>query len=225
MAKDPHERLKTLKKQREIENLLPEDAVPLTRPTDRDLYNFLEQFTDDYSWREDILSDKMNVNVFEYDTANDSYTVSETEQEKYNIFRWLRDKKYLQFDNNQDGTITVFRVNEDSLYKLMNELHPDIQPATVTYSPSSKIVIFNGKQVGMYTGESHTIFHLLASRPNERISKEAIWRAIGKRAKLKREKDKFSILIDRVRTSVGANKKEINLKGSVTLHANVKIID
>lgn len=35
----------------------------------------------------------------------------------------------------------------------------------------------------------------------------------------------FSILIDRVRTSVGASKEEIKLKYTVTLHAIVNIID
>ncbi len=198
----------------------PEDTTPFGRPTDVALHTFLDKFLEDYSWREDIFRDEIEVSVF-----NDGKREL-SQQYKYDILRWLRKESYIHFTNVQDsGSVLVGSVKDIELYELLATLHPKIIPADIVYSPSTKIVIFNGKRHRMQQGDTYKIFHLLATNPNERITKAQIWRSINKRQTIKREVGSFSSLIARVRTSVGASNDEILLKDEVTLNGQVKISD
>ena len=146
---------------------------------------------------------------------------------KYNILRWLRKEQLLHFATpDDDGWLLVTGVNDIALNELLGSLNPEIVPANIKYSPSTGIVVLNGIRHKMHVNrETHKIFHYLATHPNERISKERIWRCINKRVNSKRDKNSYSSLINRVRTSVGASEKEIFLDNTVTLHAIVEIID
>jgi hypothetical protein len=203
------------------DSTFPEDTLAIVRPTDADLYSYVDKFTEDYSWREDILKDEILLHVFNCE-EQDSIQLG-----NYNILRWLREKKYIQFSNaDENGWILINNVKDDELNKLLGTLHPEIIPADITYSAYDRVVIFNGKRHKMHEGsDSHKIFHLLATHPNERISKARVWRAINQRSSTKRQDNNFSSLIKRVRTSVGATKQEISLKDTVVLNATVKITD
>lgn len=202
------------------DSIFPEDAMPISKPTDVALYTFLDKFLEDYSWREDILREEIELPVF------DSEKRELTQQNKYDILRWLRKGSYIYFTNAQDdGSVLVSNVKDNELHDLLASLHPEITPANIAYSPSTKVVIFNGKKHHMQHGDTYKIFHLLATHPNERITKAQIWRSINKRYTNKREINTFSSLIARVRESVGASNEEIFLKDKVTLHARVIISD
>lgn len=199
----------------------PEDDTPFFRPTDAELYDFVDNFTEKYSWREDIFRDEIDVKVF----SGDNHKLAG--QAGYDVLRWLRKEKFLHFTTvDDDGWLLVSDVDDIALNQLLGTLNPAIKPAEIEYSPSTSIVIFNGVRHSMHSnGESHKIFRYLAMHPNERISKERIWRCINKRVTSKRERNSFSSLIARVRNSVGASDKEILLDNTVTLNATVKIID
>lgn len=198
----------------------PEDTAPVVRPTDADLFTFLDKFLEDYSWREDILRSEILLHIFERDRYEPS------QLHKYDILRWLRDKSFLSFTNtDDDGFLLITNVEEMQLHELVGALHPKIKPAVIEYSPATRVVIFNGKKHRMHASDNHKIFHLLATHPNERISKEKVWRSIGFRHTRKRDIDDFSKLVARVRTTVGASVEEIMLKDNVTLNATVKITD
>ncbi len=203
----------------------PEDAVEFKRPTDVDLYNFLDKFIDNYSWREDIFGDRMDINIFNYDYRQDKYEITEAGQRKYDIIRWLNQARYLSYVNNQNGTVTVHAVKESELDEFITTLCPEIAPATITFSASTKAVVFNGNKKQMQAGKIFKIFQYLAERPNERIPKTDIWRLTGRRDSYKGSKSDLSRNIGNVRTSLGATTDEIQLREFVTLHANVARTD
>lgn len=203
----------------------PEDAHGFKRPTDTDLAAFIDKFVDSYNWREDIHGDKMHLSVFRHDELWGTYVLTPKGQKKYDIIRWLHKNKYFSYINNHDGTVTVYAVDRDRLDDLEMGLHPEIIPAKVSYSPATNLVVFNGRRKQMQTGKNLKIFQYLVERPNERISKTEIWRLIGNRTSLKGATAEFSRVIANVRTSVGATREEIKLEGTVTLHAQVTLID
>lgn len=202
-------------------SVFSEDNAPFFRPPDVVLYNFVDNFTEKYSWREDILRNEINVEVF----SGDSHKLAELVD--YDILRWLRKERFLHFTNvDDDGWLLISDVDDIALNEFLNSLNPEIIPASIEYSPPTGVVTFNGVSHKMHVnGDTHKIFRYLAAHPNERISKERIWRCINKRVTSKRNVNSFSSLINRVRTSVGANDKEILLSNTVTLNAIVKIID
>ncbi len=202
-----------------------EDRLNFQRPTDSTLYKFLDTFLENYSWREDIFSDSINLSVFESNDTSDSYKITEESQNLYDTLRWLSSNKYLFLANNHDGTVTLNNVNDEELYELMAGLKPHISPAIVIYNPTTKEVWFNGRKHKLQRGKNLKIFHLLATNQNERLSKEAVWRSIGFRKTKKRDTSDFSKLVANVRTSVDASLEEIQLAETLTLHADVKIID
>ena len=203
------------------DSTFPEDTLAIVRPTDADLYSYVDKFTEDYSWREDILRSEMSLQIFSSEIHQPH------ESRIYDILRWLRKEKFLHFTNvDDDGWLLVSGVDDLALNELLGTLKPTIVPANIQYSPSTSTVTFNGVSHKMHkNGDTHKILHYLATRPNERISKERIWRCINKRVASKRDRNAFSSLINRVRTSVGASDKEILLDNTVTLNATVQIID
>ncbi len=203
----------------------PEDASIVTRPPDSVLYKFLDTFLEKYSWREDIFGTRMNIRVFDEDSTNGSYVITKERQQYYDILRWLNNEKYLLLTNLGDGFVAVHDVKEQELNRLTDSLQPDIIPAHIIYNPSTKVVIFNGVRHTLQQGKNLSIFHLLATNPNKRLSKESVWRVIGFRSTRKRDTSDFSKIVANVRTSVGASLEEIQLDGTVTLHANVEITE
>lgn len=202
-------------------SVFPEDSTQIFRPTDIELYNFVDDFTEKYSWREDILRSEMSLQIFSSEIHQPH------ESRIYDILRWLRKEKFLHFTNvDDDGWLLVSGVDDLALNESLGTLNPTIVPANIQYSPSTSTVTFNGVSHKMHkNGDTHKILHYLATHPNERISKERIWRCINKRVASKRDRNAFSSLINRVRTSVGASDKEILLDNTVTLNATVQIID
>jgi hypothetical protein len=199
----------------------PEDSVLVARPTDAELYGYVDKLAEDYSWREDILRDEIRLHIFKNGQEG------LVQQSAYNILRWLRQKKYIHFINaDEDGWILINIPKEDNLNYLLTTLRPQIVPARIVYSPSNNMLIFNGKKHRMHEGSNtRKIFHLLATHANERITKAQVWRSINQRNLSKRENNTFSSLIKRVRTSVGATNQEIYLKDTVVLNAKITISD
>lgn len=199
----------------------PEDSDRILRPTDVALHAFLDKFLDGYSWREDITRGQISLRVFNMKEG----PATTGERELYNLLRWLRSKKYLSFHNVDDsGFLEIYDVDESALEALLDDLHPEIKPATIIYFPVERVVIYNGVKHKM-RNRNLKLFDLLARNPNERISKEKVWRAIGFRASTKRERDRFSKIINDTRITLGATTSEIMLQDSVTLHAHVEISD
>ncbi len=204
----------------------PEDGTTFFRPPDVVLHTFLLKFLDDYSWREDMPQNHIRLHIFERDEFSpETPKPAINEQEQYDLLRWLRLNKYLTFSNaDGDGFVDIHDVDDLALENILDGLSPEIKPAKVTYVPSDRVVIYNGLRHKM-RGRNLKIFDLLARNPNDRISKEKIWRTAGIRAVSKRDYAAFSKMINDVRITLKASGDEIKLDGSVTLHAYVEIID
>lgn len=227
MRQDPFEKLKTMEKQWELK-IHPERTVPVYRPTDKSLYFFLDKFIEDYSWREKILTNQIDISVFPLNERYEPIIGDQHGKKTYGILRWLSKLNYINLSDNENGSYEVNVLDIDDIYELYNGLHPEIEPAIIKYNFDTGLVQFNNKLIKI-RNINKKIFNLLIKNTNERISKSKIWRELGYRDSMKKQSTTdLNGYITNLRQALGANCKEISLKtkeGFLTLHADLEITD